>query len=40
MKSEKKLMSERVTNYFSKNKINKKYKTKILTKLVESILKG
>ena len=40
MKTKKKLMSERVTSYFSKNKINKKYKTKILTKLVESIIRG
>ena len=40
MKTKKKLMSERVTSYFSKNKINKKYKTKILTKLVESIIRS
>ena len=40
MKTKKKLMSERVTNYFSKNKINKKHKTQILTKLVESIIRG
>ena len=40
MKTKKKLMSERVTSYFSKNKINKKHKTKILTKLVESIIRG
>jgi hypothetical protein len=40
IKSKKKVMSERITNYFTKKKIDNKYKTKILTKLVESILKG
>ena len=40
IKSKKKVMSERITDYFTKKKIDNKYKTKILTKLVESILKG
>ena len=40
MKSKKKVMSEQITNYFTKKKIDNKYKAKILTKLVESIIKG
>ena len=40
IKTKKATMSKLVTEYFTKNKINKKYKTKILTKLVESLIRG
>ena len=40
IKTKKATMSKLVTEYFAKNKINKKYKTKILTKLVESLIRG
>ena len=40
IKNKKKVMSERITHYFNKKKIDNKYKVKILTKLVESVLKG
>ena len=40
MKNKKKIMSETITNYFTNKKIDNKYKNKILTRLVESMLKG